>query len=48
MADKEDLEEEYLGEESEDSEGLENVIQVSGMYNEWFLDFLLSMGSLIL
>lgn len=25
--------------ESEGSEGLENVIQVSGMYNEWFLDY---------
>lgn len=26
-------------EENEVSEGLENVIQVSGMYNEWFLDY---------
>ena len=26
-------------EELEGSEGLENVIQVSGMYNEWFLDY---------
>ena len=26
-------------EEAEGSEGLENVIQVSGMYNEWFLDY---------
>jgi topoisomerase-4 subunit A len=25
--------------ELENSEGLENVIQVSGMYNEWFLDY---------
>ena len=25
--------------ENEASEGLENVIQVSGMYNEWFLDY---------
>ena len=26
-------------ETNEVSEGLENVIQVSGMYNEWFLDY---------
>ena len=30
---------EELNNESEVSEGLENVIQVSGMYNEWFLDY---------
>tara|TARA_R110002096_G_scaffold387403_4_gene581573 strand:+ start:3728 stop:6490 length:2763 start_codon:yes stop_codon:yes gene_type:complete len=32
-------EEEHISEASERSEGLENVIQVSGMYNEWFLDY---------
>lgn len=32
-------EEDNLQEEAENSEGLENVIQVSGMYNEWFLDY---------
>lgn len=35
--DKEEQEEPI--EEVEGSEGLENVIQVSGMYNEWFLDY---------
>ena len=32
-------EENNLKEEAEASEGLESVIQVSGMYNEWFLDY---------
>lgn len=44
MADQEDenieeRDEEMQNEEAEGSEGLENVIQVSGMYNEWFLDY---------
>lgn len=43
MAEKEDenINEEGKteGQEMGDSEGLENVIQVSGMYNEWFLDY---------
>ena len=43
MADKEEEkeinEENKTQEEVEGSEGLENVIQVSGMYNEWFLDY---------
>lgn len=44
MADEEerDEREEELNEQEEssaDSQGLENVIQVSGMYNEWFLDY---------
>lgn len=39
MADQEEIEDENLEEGSEVSEGLENVIQVSGMYNEWFLDY---------
>lgn len=43
MSDKEEEqdinEEDNSQEEAENSEGLENVIQVSGMYNEWFLDY---------
>jgi len=42
MAEEEEeknLNEEGQTEEVENSEGLENVIQVSGMYNEWFLDY---------
>ncbi len=42
MAEEEKNENEELEnvpEEAEGSEGLENVIQVSGMYNEWFLDY---------
>ncbi|MEQ8624514.1 MAG: DNA gyrase/topoisomerase IV subunit A [Vicingaceae bacterium] len=45
MADKDEEEKDLSPEESnpkeevEGSEGLENVIQVSGMYNEWFLDY---------
>jgi topoisomerase-4 subunit A len=31
--------EEFQPEDSNESAGLENVIQVSGMYNEWFLDY---------
>jgi len=37
--DDKNSEEEKLNEANKDSEGLENVIQVSGMYNEWFLDY---------
>lgn len=36
---KEALNEDQSDETNEVSEGLENVIQVSGMYNEWFLDY---------
>ncbi|MEX2379714.1 MAG: DNA gyrase/topoisomerase IV subunit A [Vicingaceae bacterium] len=38
---EENINEEEKSEEQEveGSEGLENVIQVSGMYNEWFLDY---------
>lgn len=43
MADQEEDNIEERDEEmlpvGENSEGLENVIQVSGMYNEWFLDY---------
>ncbi len=44
MADQEDENIEERDDEmhedvAEGSEGLENVIQVSGMYNEWFLDY---------
>lgn len=42
MADKEEGKEEELPQEEQSQEqsgGLENVIQVSGMYNEWFLDY---------
>lgn len=39
MADQEEIEDDNLEEGSEVSQGLENVIQVSGMYNEWFLDY---------
>lgn len=38
MSDKEEDKEKET-QENEPSEGLENVIQVSGMYNEWFLDY---------
>jgi len=39
MAEEEEYKEEEQHEAMENSEGLENVIQVSGMYNEWFLDY---------
>ncbi len=39
MADKEELDDELLEDGGDVSGGLENVIQVSGMYNEWFLDY---------
>lgn len=44
MAEKDDENKEERDEEMQDesvdgTEGLENVIQVSGMYNEWFLDY---------
>ena len=35
----EERDEEMQGENVDGTEGLENVIQVSGMYNEWFLDY---------
>lgn len=41
MSDEENIErdEEFEGEDQEGGAALENVIQISGMYQEWFLDY---------